>query len=166
MSGKPSPRPIDPAVTIGHVHLKVADIDRSLAFYCDVLGFELKQRYGPGAAFISAGGYHHHIGLNTWHSLGASPPPRNTTGLYHVAILYPTRAALADAVQRLMDAGIPLSGSSDHGVSEAIYLRDPDDIGIELYCDRPREEWPRTPDGELDMIIKPLDLADLMKEMQ
>jgi catechol 2,3-dioxygenase len=155
---------IDPGVDIGHVHLKVADIDRSLAFYCDVLGFELMTRFGEQAAFISAGGYHHHIGLNTWESKGGSPPPPGTTGLYHVAIRYPTRAALADALRRLSEAGIRLEGASDHGVSEALYLRDPDSNGIELYRDRPREEWPRTPEGEFMMYTAPLDLDALLAE--
>ena len=142
--------PIDPGVRIGHVHLKVADLERSLRFYCGVLGFEITQRYGTQAAFVSAGGYHHHIGLNTWESLGGSPPPPGTTGLYHVAILYPTRTALADALRRVLDAGIPLDGASDHGVSEALYLRDPDDNGVELYWDRPPEAWPRTADGSVE----------------
>jgi catechol 2,3-dioxygenase len=155
-------RSIDPAVRIGHVHLKVSDLDRALAFYCGVLGFELMQRR-DGAAFISAGGYHHHIALNTWESLGGSPPARGTTGLYHLAILYPTRGALADALSRLMAAGIPLQGASDHGVSEALYLRDPDDNGIELYCDRPRQMWPRTADGKLAMTTRRLDLDDLLR---
>lgn len=155
-------RPIHPGTRIGHVHLKVADLDRALAFYRDVLGFELMQRYGTQAAFISAGGYHHHIGLNTWESQGGSPPPPGTTGLYHVAILYPTRAALADALQRLIDAGIPLQGASDHGVSEALYLSDPDGNGIELYWDRPEEQWPKTPDGELKMFTHRLDLQGLL----
>jgi catechol 2,3-dioxygenase len=154
---------IDPRVRIGHVHLKVADLERSLAFYCDVLGFELTQRYGTAAAFVSAGGYHHHIGLNTWHSRGGSPPPDNTTGLYHAAILYPTRAALADAVRRLRDAGVTISGASDHGVSEAIYLDDPDGNGLELYRDRPEEEWPRTADGAIAMQTQPLDLEALLR---
>jgi catechol 2,3-dioxygenase len=154
--------PIDPGTRIGHVHLKVADLDRALAFYCGVLGFELTQRYGPGAAFVSAGGYHHHIGLNTWESRGGKPPAPRTTGLYHLAILYPTRAALADALRRLIKAGIPLDGASDHGVSEALYLRDPDENGVELYWDRPREAWPREPDGTLAMTLKPLDLQDLL----
>lgn len=157
-------RPIDPGVTIGHVHLKVADIERSLAFYCGVLGFELTQRYGPQAAFVAAGGYHHHIGLNTWHSAGAPPPPRNTTGLYHVAIRYPTRAALADALHRLGQAGIHLDGASDHGVSEALYLRDPDQNGVELYWDRPEGEWPRAPDGSLEMVSVPLNVDSLAAE--
>jgi catechol 2,3-dioxygenase len=156
-------RPIDPGVRIGHVHLKVADLERALQFYCGVLGFELMQRYGRQAAFVSAGGYHHHIGLNTWESEGGSPPPPGTTGLYHVAILYPTRAALADALRRLIAAGIPLDGASDHGVSEALYLRDPDDNGVELYCDRPPEEWPRNPDGSLAMVTRRLDLAGLLR---
>nr|WP_201274180.1 VOC family protein [Microvirga brassicacearum] len=155
-------RPIDPGVTIGHVHLKVADLDRALAFYCGVLGFELVQRYGSQAAFISAGGYHHHIALNTWESKGGSPPPPGTTGLYHLAILYPTRAALADALRRLAEAGIALDGASDHGVSEALYLRDPDQNGVELYWDRPQAEWPRTPDGKLQMHTQRLDLQELL----
>lgn len=159
----PNASPIDPAVTIGHVHLKVADIDRALGFYCGVLGFELMQRYGASAAFISAGGYHHHIGLNTWESLGGSPPPAGTTGLYHLAILYPTRAALADALRRLMSAGVTLDGASDHGVSEALYLRDPDDNGVELYWDRPRVDWPRTGDGALAMYTRRLDLDALLQ---
>jgi catechol 2,3-dioxygenase len=156
--------PIDPRVRIGHVHLKVADLQRALDFYCGVLGFELTQRYGPGAAFISAGGYHHHIGLNTWESRGGTPPPPGTTGLYHVAILYPTRAELADALLRLVRAGIQLDGAADHGVSEALYLRDPDDNGVELYWDRPREAWPRTPEGELAMYTRALDLEALLAE--
>jgi catechol 2,3-dioxygenase len=156
--------PIDARVDIGHVHLKVADIDRALAFYCDVLGFELQQRIGDSAAFISAGGYHHHIGLNTWESRGGSPPPPGTTGLYHVAIRYPDRATLADALRRLLAARIPLDGASDHGVSEALYLRDPDNNGIELYRDRPKEEWPRTPSGELAMISAAVDLDALLAE--
>jgi catechol 2,3-dioxygenase len=161
-TGQPVARPIDPGVRIGHVHLKVADLERALAFYCGVLGFELIQRYGSQAAFVSAGGYHHHIGLNTWESEGGSPPPPGTTGLYHVAILYPTRAALADALVRLAEAGIPLQGASDHGVSEALYLSDPDGNGIELYVDRPEDQWPRTPDGELQMGTRRLDLQDLL----
>jgi catechol 2,3-dioxygenase len=155
---------VHPEVRIGHVHLKVADLERAIAFYRDVLGFELTQRYGDQAAFLSAGGYHHHIGLNTWESHGGSPPHRGTTGLYHLAIVYPTRAELADALGRLIDAGIPLEGASDHGVSEALYLRDPDDNGVELYWDRPKEQWPRTQDGELNMITKPLDLEALLKD--
>jgi catechol 2,3-dioxygenase len=158
-----TPRAIDRAVRIGHVHLKVADLDRALKFYCGVLGFELTQRRS-GAAFVSAGGYHHHIALNTWESLGGSPPPPGSTGLYHVAILYPTRAALADALYRLIRAGIPLDGASDHGVSEALYLRDPDRNGVELYCDRPQHLWPRTSDGELNMITRRLDLDDLLRD--
>jgi catechol 2,3-dioxygenase len=155
---------IDPRVDIGHVHLKVADIERSLAFYTGVLGFELQQRMGDEAAFISAGGYHHHIGLNTWQSKGASPPPPRHTGLFHVAIRYPDRATLADALRRLVEAGVPLSGASDHGVSEAIYLADPDGNGIELYRDRPREEWPHDPDGKVAMMTIPLDLNALLAE--
>src|SRR5215475_6428115 len=149
---------IDPGVDIGHVHLKVADIDSAIGFYRDVLGFDLMQRMGDQAAFLSAGGYHHHIGLNTWESKGGSPPPPGTTGLYHVAIRYPTRAALADALRRLTAAGIQLDGASDHGVSEALYLRDPDDNGVELYWDRPQEQWPRAQDGSLMMQTRALDL--------
>src|SRR5579859_5642207 len=158
--------PINPEVRIGHVHLKVADLDRALKFYCGVLGFELTQRFGSQAAFISAGGYHHHIGLNTWESAGGSPPPSGTTGLYHLAILYPTRAALADALRRLIKAGIPLDGASDHGVSEALYLRDPDENGVELYWDRPRELWPRAADGSLSMFTKRLDVEDLLRQRE
>jgi len=156
-----SHRPIDPGVDIGHVHLKVADIERAIGFYRDVLGFEITQRYGEQAAFLSAGGYHHHIGLNTWMSLGGSPPPRNATGLFHVAIRYPSRQALADALVRLSEAGISLDGASDHGVSEALYLRDPDQNGVELYWDRPEAEWPRDPQGNLAMVTEPLDLGAL-----
>jgi catechol 2,3-dioxygenase len=159
-----NPTPIIAGTRIGHVHLKVADLDRALGFYCGVLGFEVMQRMSSGAAFISAGGYHHHIGLNTWESLAGAPPPPGCTGLFHLAILYPTRAALADALQRLMRANIPLGGASDHGVSEALYLRDPDENGIELYRDRPREEWPRTEGGELAMFTRPLDLNALLAE--
>jgi catechol 2,3-dioxygenase len=159
-----SSRPIDAGVRIGHVHLKVADLDRALAFYCGVLGFELTQRMGEGAAFISAGGYHHHIGLNTWESLGGSPPAGGTTGLYHLAVLYPTRAALADALRRLIAADIELDGASDHGISEALYLRDPDQNGVELYWDRPAPAWPRTPDGALAMYTHRVDLEDLLRE--
>ncbi|MBM6596751.1 VOC family protein [Microvirga pudoricolor] len=155
-------RPIHPGVRIGHVHLKVADIDRSLGFYCGVLGFELQQMYGNQAAFISAGGYHHHIGLNTWESQGGSPPPPGTTGLYHLAILYPTRAELADALVRVTQAGIPLQGASDHGVSEALYLSDPDGNGVELYWDRPEDQWPRTPEGGIQMVTRRLDLQNLL----
>lgn len=164
MSGQPAGAPIHPGTRIGHVHLKVADIERSLAFYCGVLGFEIAQRYGPGAAFVSAGGYHHHIGLNTWESRGGSPPPPGSTGLYHVAILYPTRGALADALRRLIAARVPLQGASDHGVSEALYLADPDGNGIELYFDRPRDEWPRGADGKLAMVTAALDLESLLAE--
>jgi catechol 2,3-dioxygenase len=155
--------PIHPETRIGHVHLKVADLDRALGFYCGVLGFSLTQRYGTQAAFVAAGGYHHHIGLNTWESAGGSPPAPGTTGLYHLAILYPTRAALADALRRLEAAGIPLDGASDHGVSEALYLRDPDGNGVELYRDRPEAEWPRDAAGGLAMITRRLDLADLLR---
>lgn len=147
---------------MGHVHLKVADLERALGFYRDVLGFELTQRFGSSAAFLAAGGYHHHIGLNTWESDGGGPPARGTTGLYHLAILYPTRAELGDALRRLQKAGIPLEGASDHGVSEALYLRDPDGNGVELYWDRPQEEWPRTPDDGLAMYTRPLDLDSLL----
>jgi len=156
--------PLDPRVSIGHVHLKVADLERAMNFYCGVLGFEVQQWFGSQAVFISAGGYHHHIGLNTWESAGGSPPPPNCTGLYHVAILYPTRAALGDALRRLVKAEIELEGASDHGVSEALYLRDPDGNGVELYRDRPREEWPRGPGGELAVVTQPLDLDKLFKE--
>jgi catechol 2,3-dioxygenase len=165
MNAPVSAYPIDAGVRIGHVHLKVADLERSLAFYCGVLGFNLTQRYGRQAAFVSAGGYHHHIGLNTWESLGGSPPARGSTGLFHLAILYPTRAALADALERLHHAGISLEGASDHGVSEALYLRDPDDNGIELYWDRPPEFWPTDPDGQLAMTTRPLDLNSLRSEL-
>ena len=156
--------PIEPDVAIGHVHLKVADLQRALDFYSGVLGFALTLRMGDSAAFLSAGGYHHHIGLNTWESEGGSPPPPGTTGLYHLAILYPTRAALADALRRLIAAGVPLEGASDHGVSEALYLRDPDGNGVELTWDRPREQWPRTPDGGLAMYTRRLDLEGLLGE--
>ena len=160
----PTPNPIDPRVGIGHVHLKVADLDRSLAFYCGVLGFELQQRYGSEAAFISAGGYHHHIGLNTWESAHGPPPAPGTTGLYHVAILYPDRRSLADALKRLLQAKISLEGASDHGVSEALYLKDPDGNGVELYRDRPKSEWPRTSGGEIAMFTHVLDLRALLAE--
>jgi catechol 2,3-dioxygenase len=148
---------------MGHVHLKVADLERALGFYRDVLGFDLTQRFESSAAFLSAGGYHHHIGLNTWESSGGRPPAAGTTGLYHLAILYPTRAELGDALRRLQKAGIPLEGASDHGVSEALYLRDPDNNGVELYWDRPQEEWPRTADGGLAMYTRPLDLDSLLR---
>jgi len=154
---------IHPQVRIGHVHLKVADLDRALAFYCGVLGFHITQRYGTGAVFISAGGYHHDIGMNTWESLGGSPPPPSSTGLFHLAILYPTRADLADALDRLIRAGIQLDGAADHGVSQALYLRDPDQNGVELYWDRPAAEWPRTAEGELQMFTHPLDLEELLR---
>jgi len=154
--------PLDPRVCIGHVHLKVADLERALAFYCGVLGFNLTQRYGGEAAFVSAGGYHHHIGLNTWESKAGAPAPRGTTGLYHLAILYPTRASLADALRRLRSASIPLDGASDHGVSEALYLRDPDNNGIELYWDRPRDAWPRNADGSVNMYTRPLAVEELL----
>lgn len=154
---------IDPGVRIGHVHLKVADIERSLDFYCGVLGFRLTARYGPGAAFFSAGGYHHHFGINTWESKGGDPPPRGTTGLFHAAILFPTRAALADALRRLIAADVPLDGASDHGTHEALYLRDPDGNGLELAWDRPQEEWPRNSDGSLEFRTERLDVEDLLK---
>jgi catechol 2,3-dioxygenase len=153
---------IDSRVRIGHVHLKVADLDRALGFYCGVLGFELTQRYGDGAAFVSAGGYHHHIGLNTWESLGAAAPPSHATGLYHLAILYPTRDRLGDALRRVLEAGIRLDGAADHGVSEALYLRDPDQNGVELYWDRPEAEWPRDGEGRLAMYTRRLDVQGLL----
>jgi catechol 2,3-dioxygenase len=158
------PTPVHPATRIGHVHLKVADLDRAIAFYSGVLGFELTQRYGPQAAFLSAGGYHHHIGLNTWESAGGTPPPPGHTGLYHTAFLYPDRASLADALRRVLAAGIPLDGAADHGVSEAIYLRDPDGNGVELYRDRPEAEWPRDAQGKLAMVNSRFDLRRLLDE--
>ncbi len=157
-------RSIDSGTCIGHVHLKVADLERAIGFYSGVLGFELTQRMGTSAVFLSAGGYHHHIGLNTWESKGGSPPPPGTTGLYHVAIRYPTRAALADALRRLIEAGVELEGASDHGVSEALYLHDPDGNGVELYWDRPQQEWPRTPQGQVNMFTRRLDLEGLLRE--
>jgi catechol 2,3-dioxygenase len=159
-----APEPIDARTRIGHVHLKVADIERSLRFYHGVLGFEITQRMGSEAAFLSAGGYHHHIAINTWESLGAPPPPPRATGLYHVAIVYPDRAALAGALTRLLEAGIPLEGASDHGVSESLYLRDPDGNGVELYRDKPRDQWPRAADGRLAMYTRRLDLDALLAE--
>lgn len=158
-----SEKPIPAGTRIGHVHLKVADLNRALGFYCGVLGFELMQKYGSQAAFISAGGYHHHIGLNTWESLGGSPPPPGSTGLFHTAILYPTRADLANALRRLVEHRIQLDGASDHGVSEALYLRDPDQNGVELYWDRPEDQWPRKPDGSLEMFTRRLDLDSLIR---
>src|SRR6266568_3214490 len=158
--------PINAGVRIGHVHLKVADLDRALDFYCGVLGFELMQRRGPGAAFISAGGYHHHIGLNTWESKGGSAPPRAATGLYHLAIVYTTRAELGTSLKGLIEAGVQLDGAADHGVSEALYLRDPDQNGVELYWDRPREEWPRDAAGHLAMFTRALDLDDLLRQRE
>lgn len=155
---------VHPDVRIGHVHLKVADLERSIAFYEGVLGFEVMQRYGKQAAFLSAGGYHHHIGLNTWESRGGTPAPPHHTGLYHVAILYPDRTTLADALRRLVDAGVPLDGAADHGVSEALYLRDPDGNGVELYRDRPEADWPRDERGELAMVTQPLDVHALLRE--
>ncbi len=161
-----NPEPIDPGVDIGHVHLKVSDVDRALDFYCGVLGFELQQRYGDDAAFVSAGGYHHHIGLNSWHSKGASAPPSSSTGLYHFAIRYPTRRSLANALHRLTTAGVRLEGASDHGVSEALYLSDPDHNGIELYWDRPKVEWPKPQPGQrVEMYVRDLDLRDLLAEL-
>lgn len=151
---------------IGHVHLKVSDLQRSLDFYCGLLGFELTTTYGEDAAFISAGGYHHHIGLNTWFSKNGSPAPRNTTGLFHTAILFPTRKDLASILHRLQQADYPLTGTADHGVSEALYLDDPDGNGVELYCDRPKDQWPKKPDGSIEMYTKPLDLVDLLKEIE
>ena len=156
--------PIDSGVRIGHVHLKVADIERALGFYRDVLGFHVTQRYGSSVVFIAAGDYHHHIGLNTWESLGGKPPPPGSTGLYHTAILYPTRAALADALRRVMAAGIALDGAADHGVSEALYVRDPDQNGVELYWDRPKDQWPVNADGSLAMKTEWLDLENLLQE--
>ena len=162
----PAEQPIHPQTRIGHVHLKVADLERAIAFYRDAFGFELIQRYGNQAAFLSAGGYHHHIGLNTWESRGGSPPPPGSTGLYHFAILYPNRVELARALKRLLDHGVPIGGASDHGVSEAIYLQDPDGNGIEIYRDRDPAEWPRDPDGTLSMILDPLDLNGLLAELE
>jgi len=157
-------QPVDAGTRIGHVHLKVADLARAITFYHDVLGFEVVQRLGDSAAFLSAGGYHHHIALNTWESAGGTPPPPESTGLYHVAILYPSRAALANALRRLIAAGVPLQGASDHGVSESLYLHDPDQNGVELYCDRPRDLWPRAANGELAMTTRRLDLEKLLAE--
>ena len=159
----PVPKPVAAGTRIGHVHLKVADLDRALGFYCGVLGFALKQRYGTEAAFVAAGDYHHHIGLNTWESKGGTPPAPGSTGLFHTAILYPTRADLADALRRLAAAGIELDGASDHGVSEALYLRDPDQNGVELYWDKPREQWPQDAAGTLQMYTRRLDLNDLLR---
>ncbi|MCH9824823.1 MAG: VOC family protein [Alphaproteobacteria bacterium] len=153
---------VDPQARIGHVHLKVADLDRAIAFYSGVLGFSVTQRYGAGAAFLAAGNYHHHIGLNTWESAGGTPPPKGHTGLYHTAFLYPSRATLGDALKRVLNAGIKLDGASDHGVSEALYLRDPDENGVELYWDKPEADWPRDADGALSMVNDPLDLASLL----
>ena len=157
-----SPDPIDPGTVVGHVHLKVADLERAVQFYTEVLGFEVMQRIGDSAAFLSAGGYHHHIGLNTWESKGGEAPPRGATGLYHVAFLYPSRPALGHALRRLLELGVSLEGASDHGASEALYLRDPDGNGIELYCDRPKDLWPRDGDGNLQIYTRPLDLDDLL----
>ncbi|GAA6149824.1 VOC family protein [Pseudooceanicola nitratireducens] len=157
-------KPVHPDTRVGHIHLKVADLDRAIAFYSGVLGFELQQKFGSQAAFLSAGGYHHHIGLNTWESRGATPPPPGHTGLYHTAFLYPDRASLGDALRRVVEAGIPLDGAADHGVSEAIYLRDPDGNGVELYRDRPEADWPRDAKGNLSMVNSPLDLQALLDE--
>lgn len=157
-------QPVHPAASIGHVHLKVSDLDRAIGFYSGVLGFELQQKFGSGAAFLSAGGYHHHIGLNTWESRGGTAPPKGHTGLYHTAFLYPDRAQLADAVRRVVDAGYPIEGAADHGVSEAVYLSDPDGNGVELYRDRAPDEWPRDADGALAMFNAPLDVAALLAE--
>jgi len=154
-----------PETRIGHVHLKVADLDRALTFYRDILGFSVTQRYGTQAAFLSVGGYHHHLALNTWESKGGQPPAPGTTGLFHTAIVYPTRTALADALKRLLAAGIPLDGASDHGVSEALYLRDPDQNGVELYWDKPQDQWPLTPEGHLNMVSDPLDIGNLLKQV-
>lgn len=154
--------PIHPVIKVGHVHLKVSDLDRAVGFYRDVLGFEVTQRIGDSAAFLSAGGYHHHVGLNTWESKGGEPPPRSATGLYHVAFLYPNRSALGVALRRLIEFDVPLEGASDHGVSEALYLRDPDGNGVELYWDRSAEQWPRDEHGNLSMLTRPLDLNDLL----
>jgi catechol 2,3-dioxygenase len=169
MTGKSNPPTtaacaVDPGVRIGHVHLKVANLPRAVAFYAGVLGLEVMQRYGDGAVFLSAGGYHHHIALNTWESLGGSPPPAGMTGLYHTAIVYPSRAALATALRQVLAAKIPLQGAADHGVSESIYLNDPDENGVELYCDKPKESWPLDPDGGLAMYTRRLDLHELLKE--
>jgi catechol 2,3-dioxygenase len=160
------PYTVPPQTRIGHIHLKVADLERAIAFYRDLLGFEVTQYYGDSAVFLSAGGYHHHIGLNTWQSKGAPPAPRNSAGLFHTAILYPTRRDLAVILKRLMDANYPIDGASDHGVSEAVYLRDPDYNGVELYCDRPKEEWPIDKDGNINMTTKPLDLSALLSEVE
>lgn len=165
MSTPPS-NPINPEVRVGHVHLKVADLDRAIKFYCDVLGFEITQRMGHSAAFLSAGGYHHHVGLNTWESKAGSPAPPGSTGLYHAAFLYPTRRALAEALRRVMAAGIRLDGASDHGVSEALYLRDPDENGLELYWDRPESEWPRRADGSLEMFTQRLNIEELLATLE
>jgi catechol 2,3-dioxygenase len=162
----PAEPPVHPETRIGHVHLKVSDLPRAIAFYRDALGFDLLEMYGDSAAFLSAGGYHHHIGLNTWESRGGQAPAPGTTGLYHVAILYPTRQELARALRRLLDHGIGIDGASDHGVSEAIYLHDPDGNGIEIYRDRPREDWPRKADGSLKMITERLDLQGLLRELE
>lgn len=156
---------INPEVRIGHIHLKVADIERSLIFYRDVLGFNLTKMYGKQAAFLSAGGYHHHIALNTWESKDGKPPPVGSTGLFHVAILYPTRLELAKVLQQILNAGIKLDGASDHGVSEALYLRDPDENGVELYWDKPKEKWPYNKDGSLAMVTNPLDVEDLLRQL-
>jgi len=157
---------IHPDAKIGHVHLKVADLERAITYYCGVLGFEVTQRLGSQAAFLSAGGYHHHIGLNTWESAGGRPPQPGSTGLFHIAILYPTRRELADALERLQRAHVQLDGASDHGVSEALYLRDPDQNGVELYWDKPKDQWPRSQSGQIQMYTRPLDLQDLLSELE
>ncbi len=162
----PPQRPIHPEVRVGHVHLKVADLDRAIKFYCEVLGFEITQRMGDSAAFLSAGSYHHHVGLNTWESEGGPPAPPGSTGLYHAAFLFPTRRSLAETLQRVLAAGRRLDGASDHGVSEALYLRDPDENGLELYWDRPQSEWPRSPDGSLAMFTRRLDIEDLLETLE
>ncbi len=159
------PDPIDPQARVGHIHLKVADLPRAIDFYTRVLGFEVVARMGNQAAFLSAGGYHHHVGLNTWQSLGGSPPPKTSTGLFHVAFLYPSRTALATALKRLVDNRWPIDGAADHGASEAIYIHDPDYNGIELYCDRPKDQWPKNPDGSYDLVNLPLDLDRLLAEI-
>ncbi len=156
--------PIDPLARIGHVHLKVSDLDRAIRFYRDILGFQVTQRWGKEAAFLSAGGYHHHLGLNTWQSLGGSPPPASTTGLYHFGVLYPTRATLGDALRRVRDAGVSLDGAADHCVSQALYLHDPDGNGVELYWDRPPQDWPHDAKGQVAMFTRPLDLEALLGE--
>ena len=155
-----------PETQVGHIHLTVADLDRAMAFYCDMLGFEISARYGDSAVFLSAGGYHHHIGLNTWAGRGASPAPQGHTGMYHVAFLYPSRLELAKVLKHLIDNNYPIDGTADHGVSEAIYLRDPDNNGVEIYVDRPKKDWKVTNDGMVEMVTEPLDINDLLKELE